>query len=183
MSFILAWKSSVTIVQPTYHGKGACDGLGGTVKRLAAQTSQKRPIRPYDNQIITPQQLYDWASTTLKGITISLKLSIQLWKFNRKCFRTIPGHVNTIQYVFNINWGHSSATYSTSQTFEEKTRQATDLEIERISSYMTCENWWLSLVLKVGIENSEIMFCFYTQEVLLTPKSILLFQTFSQFFK
>ena len=48
----------------------AYDELGGTVKQLVAQTSLQRP---YDNQIITPQQLYDWASTTLnqKGITFN----------------------------------------------------------------------------------------------------------------
>ena len=38
----------------TSHGKGACDGVGGTVKRLAARTSLQRP---YDQQIMTPRQL------------------------------------------------------------------------------------------------------------------------------
>ena len=32
----------------TSHGKGACDGVGGTVKRLAARVSLQRP---YDQQI------------------------------------------------------------------------------------------------------------------------------------
>ena len=39
----------------TSHGKGACDGLGGTVKRLAARTSLQRP---YSEQIMTPRQLF-----------------------------------------------------------------------------------------------------------------------------
>ena len=39
----------------TSHGKGACDGLGGTVKRLAAKASLQRP---YQDQIMTPFQLY-----------------------------------------------------------------------------------------------------------------------------
>ena len=42
----------------TSHGKGACDGLGGTVKRLAARASLQRP---YNDQIMTPRQLFDWA--------------------------------------------------------------------------------------------------------------------------
>ncbi len=36
----------------TFHGKGACDGLGGTVKRLAARASLQRP---YNDQIMTPR--------------------------------------------------------------------------------------------------------------------------------
>ena len=37
----------------TSHGKGACDGLGGTVKRLAARASLQRPT---DDLIMTPFQ-------------------------------------------------------------------------------------------------------------------------------
>ena len=39
----------------TSHGKGACDGLGGTVKRLATKASLQRP---YEDQIMTPLQLF-----------------------------------------------------------------------------------------------------------------------------
>ena len=46
----------------TLHGKGACDGLEGTVKRLAARTSLQRP---YNDQIMTPCQLFEWASTNI----------------------------------------------------------------------------------------------------------------------
>ena len=52
----------------TSHGKGACDGLGGTVKRLAARASLQRP---YQEKIMTPLQLYDWARTSLKAIQFS----------------------------------------------------------------------------------------------------------------
>ena len=52
----------------TSHGKGACDGLGGTVKRLAARASLQRP---YNNQIMTPRQLYEWASTTIHAVHFS----------------------------------------------------------------------------------------------------------------
>ena len=40
----------------TAHGKGACDGIGGTVKRLAARASLQKP---YSDQIMTPRQLFD----------------------------------------------------------------------------------------------------------------------------
>ena len=46
----------------TSHGKSACDGVGGTVKRLAAKASlQTTTIR-------NPTELYQWAVENLKGI-------------------------------------------------------------------------------------------------------------------
>ncbi|XP_066585899.1 uncharacterized protein [Prorops nasuta] len=42
----------------TAHGKGPCDGIGGSLKRIAARTSLHLP---FDKQISTSQQLYDWA--------------------------------------------------------------------------------------------------------------------------
>ena len=46
-------------------GKGACDGVGGTVKRLAARASLQRP---YDQQIMTPRQLFDWAAGKVPAV-------------------------------------------------------------------------------------------------------------------
>ena len=42
------------IFSATSHGKRACEGIGGTVKRLAARASLQRP---YNNQIMTLRQL------------------------------------------------------------------------------------------------------------------------------
>ncbi|XP_018374535.1 PREDICTED: uncharacterized protein LOC108768312, partial [Trachymyrmex cornetzi] len=43
----------------TAHGKGPCDGIGGTVKRIAARVSLQRPIH---EQITTAHELFEWAS-------------------------------------------------------------------------------------------------------------------------
>ena len=42
----------------TAHGKGACDGIGGTVKRLAHRGSLQRTEH---SQITTPKGLFEWA--------------------------------------------------------------------------------------------------------------------------
>ena len=42
----------------TSHGKGACDGLAGMVKRLAAKVTLQRPY-----------QLYEWASKNIPSVT------------------------------------------------------------------------------------------------------------------
>lgn len=53
----------------TAHGKGPCDGIGGTLKRLAARTSLQRPT---DQQILEPMDLFNWANEpgTLPSITV-----------------------------------------------------------------------------------------------------------------
>lgn len=50
----------------TSHGKGVCDGIGGTVKRLAAKASLQKPV---ENQIVTPFQLYEWGKENIPSVT------------------------------------------------------------------------------------------------------------------
>lgn len=45
----------------TSHGKGPCDGLGGTLKRSATRASL---ARVYENQIDSAELLFKWASTS-----------------------------------------------------------------------------------------------------------------------
>eukprot|EP00731_Ephydatia_muelleri_P027659 Em0019g532a len=52
----------------TSHGKSAADGIAGTVKRMATKASLKRP---YQGQILTPNQLYQFALQEIKGIHFS----------------------------------------------------------------------------------------------------------------
>ena len=51
----------------TSHGKGPCDGIGGTVKRLATRASLQAPIH---GQILTPLQLYEWGVNELTSIKL-----------------------------------------------------------------------------------------------------------------
>ena len=62
----------------TSHGKGACDGVGGTVKRLAAHASLQRP---YDQQIMTALQLFEWASDNIKGTVFEYCSSTEYEEF------------------------------------------------------------------------------------------------------
>jgi len=49
----------------TSHGKSPCDGLGGTVKRLAARASLQATT---DAQILTPHDLFQFGNDHIKGI-------------------------------------------------------------------------------------------------------------------
>ena len=50
----------------TSHGKNACDGVWGTIKRLAACASFQRAIY---NQLLNPHQLYNFAKSEIPSIT------------------------------------------------------------------------------------------------------------------
>lgn len=52
----------------TAHGKSICDGLGGTLKRLATKTSLQRP---YNEQITTVNELFNWAKSSLQNIDVA----------------------------------------------------------------------------------------------------------------
>ena len=49
----------------TSHGKGPCDGIGDTVKHLAAKACLQRA---YHSQIMTPHQLFDWAIENIERV-------------------------------------------------------------------------------------------------------------------
>lgn len=51
----------------TSHGKSPCDGIGGCIKYLARRASLQRPS---DQQILTPRQLYDFASLEIQNVEI-----------------------------------------------------------------------------------------------------------------
>lgn len=65
---------------PTSHGKGPCDGLGGTLKRLAARASLQRIQQP----IQTPQDLFLWAKESLPNIHCSYFTNSQYDEEERK---------------------------------------------------------------------------------------------------
>jgi hypothetical protein len=48
------------------HGKGPGDGIGGTVKRLAAKTSLQKV---YNNKIQTPHELFNYCNSNIHNIT------------------------------------------------------------------------------------------------------------------
>ena len=49
------------------HGKSACDGLGGTVKRLALYACLKEP----NADISSAETLFKWCKKEIKGVTFA----------------------------------------------------------------------------------------------------------------
>ena len=152
----------------TSHGKGACDGLGGTVKRLAARASLQRP---YNEQIMTARQLFDWASTNLPAIHFEYCSNEDYEREQQNLdqrfqkSRTIPGTRKLHSFVPISNDKVKVRPFSACTTFKEErvTSGETGLALESISGFVTCmidRNWWLACVRKVYVEEDVVKLTF-----------------------
>ena len=142
------------------HGKGACDGLGGTLKRLAARASLQRP---YNDQIMTPCQLFDWACSSIPSAHFDYCSNNEYELEQQKRFkqsRTIPGTRRLHSFVPLTLSEVRVRRYSASDTYrDEKVSQAAEeLQPEAIVGFVTClveRKWWLACVLEV-IEQAQV---------------------------
>ena len=148
----------------TSHGKGACDGVGGTVKRLAARASLQRP---YDGQIMTPRQLYEWAVENIPSVkfhycTVSdYKREELLLKERFEISRTIPGTRKLHSFIPVTRNKVCTKVYSSSSTSKEErvTVQQDELELDEIHGFITCLHkgkWWVGCVLQVNEDSGKV---------------------------
>lgn len=76
----------------TSHGKGPCDALGGTLKRMATKASLQRP---YTDQILNVQHLFSWIQS--KEIAINTVLCTQ--KEHDAMERRIQNRYNNVKTI------------------------------------------------------------------------------------
>ena len=127
----------------TSHGKGACDGLGGTVKRLAARASLQRP---YDEQVMTARQLFEWASSNIPAVffeycsTEDYKIEQTHLEERFQRTQTIPGTRKLHSFVPVSKHTVKTRVYSSSSLFKEQrvTSRGSELSVEQISGFVTC---------------------------------------------
>ena len=115
----------------TSHGKGACDGVGGCVKRSAYRASLRRI---YGDEITTPEKFYCWAKKNFQNINFSFctkekhaahqeKLTnrfsvVKTLKNTRKfhCYIPIDGakliHNTDIVFRVGIRWAKKFSTFN-----------------------------------------------------------------------
>ena len=90
----------------TSPGKNACDGIGGTIKRLAARSSLQRTI---SEQILTPKQLFEYAKKEIHAITTffidTQSVNRSVLDFHRKNHEFIPIEGNVL--MNRISGAHS----------------------------------------------------------------------------
>ena len=152
----------------TSHGKGACDGVGGTVKRLAARASLQRP---YDQQIMTPHQLLEWATNNIPGITFEYS-SLEEHKSEEafleerfKQSRTIPGTRKLHSFVPLSKSMVDTKMFSSSSNSKRQrvTVSEDELTPEEITGFITCvydKQWWVACVLQMDVDCEEVTVSF-----------------------
>ena len=138
-------------------------GLEETVKRLAARASLQRP---YDEQIMTPRQLCEWASESIPSVSFEY-CSTEDYHREQVCLeeqfqhaRTIPGTRKLHSFVpVSQNTPMAKVFSSSTDSKEERVSSLdTELRLEHISGFVTCHydgQWWLACVLQLDADNSE----------------------------
>ena len=148
----------------TAHGKGACDGVGGTVKRLAARASLQKP---YNDQIMTPHQLFEWASEIIPSIHFEY-CSLRDYEIEERNLqerfarsRTIPGTRKYHSFVpISKNKIRMKVFSASSTSTEERVcSEDDDVPVESIAGFVTCVfegKWWLACVLRIASSENQV---------------------------
>lgn len=152
----------------TAHGKGPCDGVGGSVKRLAARASLQRP---YHNQIQTPRDLFEWAVDNITKVDFAYSTqedyaaSEMFLKSRFEEALTIKGTQQFHAFIPNTTSKLLVKHFSDEvQGWEREVAKPVDTQkLQDISGYVTIvydKNWWLGYVLEKNEETDELKISF-----------------------
>ena len=112
----------------------------GTVKRLAARASLQRP---YDQQIMTPRQLFDWAAEKVPAAFFQY-CSLHDYKkeavFRFKLACTTPGTQRLHLFTPVLKTINGTKEYSASSILKEErvTIRGDGLPLEEITGFIMC---------------------------------------------
>ena len=152
----------------TSHGKGACDGVGGTVKRLAARASLQRPYR---DQISTPRQLYEFGCAEIQTVNFHFatledhERETGLLSKRFESTRTIPGthQLHCFRPTSFEKLECREFSLSTEKRVERVTINRSDttnpVKLDFIKGYVTAKYdsfWWLACVTNTVPDCEEV---------------------------
>lgn len=154
----------------TAHGKGSCDGVGGTVKREAARASLQRP---YQDQITTPFELYEWLkcnlSKTMEFCYITQEEYIeteQQLQHRLSQAVAVPG-TRKLHAFIPSTCGTKVKTKIFSDSSLSETHAIIDvrekLDFEKLTGYIVSlynDAWWLCYILDKNTDENEIKVTF-----------------------
>ena len=149
----------------TSHGKGPCDGVGGTVKRLAARASLQRPV---NNQITTPRQLFEFAELEIKTVNFYYA-TINEYEAESKFLagrfestRTIAGTHRLHCFKPISKWMLEVGDFSSDANKRQEKIVVDDpvnlINFASITGYVTAVYdgfWWVACVVKTFPESEE----------------------------
>ena len=147
----------------TSHGKGPNYGIGGIVKRLAAKASLQKP---YNSQIMTPCQLFEWGAENLTSLhfkySTTIDYSEECLEERLKVSRTIPGIQKLHCFIPLSNSIVLTKKFSNSCVGKEEkiTLVSKDeIPVDKITGFVTAvyeKKWWLGCVLQVHQDDRKV---------------------------
>ena len=159
----------------TSHGKSPCDGIGGTVKRLAARASLQRPI---DNQILTPLNLYDFCKESITGISFIYVDSDEVDNIKdnqEKRFSTgntvagtrdnhkfVPVNENQV-CVSRISNDNTSFIANVNESYNNNSTKLISLSDLSPGNFVACiydAHWWIGHVCEISEEQEDVFIDF-----------------------
>ena len=148
----------------TSHGKGPCDGLGGTLKRLAARASLQRP---YENQILTPIEFFNFCDKDIKQIDVvytthdQYQAKAELLEERHLTATTIAGTQKLHSFI-PVNCSTLEVRFfsdSLDSQLKKVCQTVNTLQMEDITGYITVaydNKWWLGVVINKNISTTEV---------------------------
>ena len=153
----------------TSHGKNTCDGIGGTVKRLAARASLQHT---YKDHILTSKQLFDFCLKNIAGMKFFFVPSSKvdehhcLLQERLESHSTVPGTRHNHWFVplsktelkiGKVSGDDASWIYCTTAKCKSSASGETEYKFE-VGQYVAClydQKWYIGIALQDGEEDDE----------------------------
>ena len=152
----------------TSHGKGASDGVGGTIKREAAKESLRRAA---DKQILTAFDLFQFAKTQLSSMNFTFIQNESYFEEQKviskrlEQAKTIAGAGTQKLHCFVPTSTCVLSVKEFSLASEERSEKATYSNADKLegqlSGYVTVKysnQWWLAYILNANEDDVTVKF-------------------------
>jgi hypothetical protein len=155
----------------TSHGKSPCDGIGGTLKRLAARASLQRAKT---GQILTALEFFKFCQNEVPGISCMFLQSLEIQAIRLKMqerystAKTIPGTRSYHEFVplNNTEIGlrriseqeHFDSIFSFINTIK-KTKINQEAEIQ-VGQFIACaydSNSWIGTIIEIDNDHKDVL--------------------------
>ncbi|MGH0172209.1 UNVERIFIED_CONTAM: hypothetical protein FKN15_006659 [Acipenser sinensis] len=117
----------------TSHGKGPCDGVRGTIKRMATKASLQRP---FHDQIQTPHRLYRFAKDSIPVLEVEY-FTIAHWQAEQDFLEQRFLMVRTMPGTRHLHFQPVSKAKVLVQEFSQSTKQRRINQLNRMSFHLT----------------------------------------------
>ncbi len=155
----------------TSHGKGPCDGIGGTVKRLAARASLQKP---YSDQIMTARDLFHFTTENIPSVAARFtteeehKAEAEKLAERFSLGKTIKGtqRLHAFHPISDLTLDCNEFSYSSSsRKVNIRGDLSQEVDVDEIKGFVTAAwhgKWYLAMVLEVDHLHADVKLSFLT---------------------